>query len=392
MPQIPFNLPFIPPNAESNLIDALKSLKHCGNHKWCMSTIELLKEKFGFLEVFLTPSGTAALEMGAILANLGPGDEVIMPSYTFSSTANSVLLQGAKPVFCEIDPDTMNIDVNQIQHLITKNTKMILPIDYAGIPCDIDSINQIAKSNNLMVMVDSAQSLSSQYGDGRFCGNVSQLAAFSFHETKNFSCGEGGALIVNDPELIDRAHFIQEKGTDRSLVLSGVKNKYGWVDKGSSFLLSDILAAILHSQIMQSEEILDMRKSIYLAYQNLFLEYQDAKFLSIPKITNGSKSNYHAFFVIFDTEQNRDLFLKSLRDLNVSAYIGYVPLHSSSMGIKLGNRPEDLALTEDISKRIVRMPLYAQLAEGESLRYLIGSIESVLKKMYPKSSTIQKNF
>jgi len=380
--KIPFNLPFIAPESEINILDALRSHSHCGNHKWCMATVELLKEKYGFFDIFLTPSGTSALEMGAILSDIGPGDQVIMPSYTFSSTANAILLQGGQPIFCEINPDTMNIDVRQIDALITSKTKMILPIDYAGIPCDIDEINIIARKYNLKVMVDSAQSLGSQYSDGRYCGSVSPLAAFSFHETKNFSCGEGGALVVNDPTLIERARFIQEKGTDRSLVLSGVKNKYGWVDKGSSFLLSDILASILYTQIQNSEVILELRKMVYQAYQSALEIYEKKNILKIPIIKNGLINNYHAFFIIFDNEKNRDLFLKNLRDLQIFAYIGYVPLHSSKMGMKLGYQSEDLSLTENISKRIVRMPLYAQLADSKSLDYLINSVETVLSKIY----------
>ena len=213
-----------------------------------------MKDKYGFEHAYLVPSGTAALEMGAMLANIGPGDEVILPSYTFSSTVNSIVIFGAVPVFCEVEPDTMNIDVNKIESLITPRTKMILPIDYAGVPCDIDEIMEIANRHKLLVMQDCAQSYGSYY-KGKPSGSIPHLATFSFHETKNYSAGEGGCLVVNVPEWAERASFLQEKGTDRSLVINGMKNKYSWVDKGSSYLLSDVQAALLYSQLEKEDEI-----------------------------------------------------------------------------------------------------------------------------------------
>ena len=218
---------------------------------------------------FLVPSGTAALEMGALLADISPGDEVILPSYTFSSTVNAIVIFGAKPVFCEIDKDTMNIDVSKIEALITPKTKMIIPIDYAGVSCEIDKIMTIANKYNLIVMQDCAQSYGSFY-NGKPCGTQAHLATFSFHETKNFNSGEGGALVVNKEEWCERAHFLQEKGTDRRLVLKGVKNKYSWVDKGSSYLLSDLLASVLLAQLEKGDEIKELRAKITDAYTTLF--------------------------------------------------------------------------------------------------------------------------
>ena len=229
--RIPFNKPFHVPQAEEYVLDALRSDGQCGNHNWCKKCADLLKEKFGFHELFLVPSGTAALEMGCILAGLKPGDEVILPSYTFSSTANAVVMQGAKPVFCEINEDTMNIDPDQIEQLITPRTRMILPIDYAGIPCDLERIIPLAEKHGLTVFVDAAQSLNSKDPQGYWSGSRTPIAAFSCHETKNYGCGEGGLLAVNNPDWVLQAHFIQEKGTDRRLVLDGVKSKYGWVTK-----------------------------------------------------------------------------------------------------------------------------------------------------------------
>ena len=379
--EILFNIPYLPENAHDYVKEALESRKHCGNHTFGQRCIELMKEKYGFHEVFLTTSCTTAMEMGALLADLKPGDEVILPSYTFSSTANAVVLRGAKPVFCEVTPDTMNIDVGMIEPLITERTKMIVPIDYAGIPCDIDEIIRVADNHGLMVMQDAAQSFHSFHKNGKPCGAVPTLAAFSFHETKNINCGEGGALIVNDPNLVERAHFMQEKGTDRSLVLKGVKSKYNWVDLGSSFLLSDILAAILLSQIEQVEEIVEKRGIVTNTYRELFQPYADNGCLQIPMSPEGVVINNHAFFVIFDNEDNQQQFISLLKEKNIYAYIGYLPLHSSAMGQRFGYQADDLPITEDLASRVVRLPFYAEF-QGESLEYCIEGMQSILRIIY----------
>ena len=379
--KIPFNIPFLPKNTRVYVKEALKSRNHCGNHAFGLRCIEFMKERYGFHEVFLTTSCTTAMEMGALLADLKPGDEVILPSYTFSSTANAVVLRGAKPIFCEVTPDTMNIDVGMIESLISERTKMIAPIDYAGIPCEIDTIMELANKYNLIVMQDAAQSLHSFHKNGKPCGAVPTLAAFSFHETKNINCGEGGALVVNDPNLVERAHFLQEKGTDRSLVLKGVKSKYSWVDLGSSFLLSDILAAMLLSQFEQVEEIVKKRGAVTQAYKNIFQPYAEKDYLQIPVIPKEVVVNNHAFFVIFDTEEHQRQFISLLMRKNIYAYIGYLPLHSSPMGQRFGYNANDLPVTEDLASRIVRLPFYTDL-QDESLEYCIEGMRSVLGSIY----------
>jgi dTDP-4-amino-4,6-dideoxygalactose transaminase len=381
---IPFNRPYIAANAETYVLEAIRSGKHCGNYEWGQKCINLLKDKYGFGEVFLVPSGTAALEMGIMLSGVGPGDEVILPSYTFSSTATSILLNGATPVFCEIESSTMNLDPLHIERLITPRTKMILPIDYAGNPCNLEDITSIANKHNLTVMVDSAQSMNAKNKSGRWVGTGSPLAAFSFHESKNFGCGEGGALIVNRPDWVQRAHFIQEKGTDRRLVLDGVKSKYGWVDKGSSYLLSDILAAMLYSQLEEIDKITKCRKKITDAYFDLLVPFERNGNLSTPKPEEGSQINHHAFFVILDSCENRQRFLSLLKDkFSVNAYIGYVPLHSFSKGLTLGYKAEDLPLTENLSSRVVRLPFYTELGMSDAdLRYTCSSIHKVLQEIY----------
>ena len=339
-----------------------------------------MKEKYGFGEVFLTPSCTAALEMGAVLANIGPGDEVILPSYTFSSTVNAVFLFGGTPVFCEVEPSTMNIDVSKIEALVTSKTKMILPIDYAGVPCEMDEIMQIANRYNLVVMQDCAQSYGSFY-KGKACGTIPHLAAFSFHETKNFNAGEGGALAVNVPEWVERAYFLQEKGTDRRLVLNGVKNKYSWVDKGSSYLLSDILAAMLLAQLEQEEVIKSKRAKITEAYLDLFSKFVDRGNVKVFEPRSHHELNHHAFWVIFDSAGNKSIFMSKLREKQISVYIGYLPLHSSPMGLKLGFKAEDLPVTEDLALRITRLPFYTELADT-GLDYCIDSMREVLNLIY----------
>ena len=378
---IPFNKVYFTGTEEKYLLESLYSGKHCGNHDFCKRVINLMKEKHGFNEVFLVPSGTAALEMGAVLANIGPGDEVIIPSYTFSSTVNAVVLFGAIPVFCEIEPETMNIDATKIEALITPKTKMILPIDYAGVSCDIDMIMDIANRHNLIVMQDCAQSYGSYY-KGKPCGSQAHLATFSFHETKNFNAGEGGALIVNVPKWEERAHFIQEKGTDRRLVLNGVKNKYSWVDKGSSYLLSDILASILLAQLEHEDEMKAIRSNITKAYTDLFTPYEANGNLSFFKPKDYLELNHHAFWIILDTIEHQQEFMAKLREHQVAAYIGYLPLHSAPYGLEFGYKIEDLPITQYHADRIVRLPFYTDLGHKENLDYCINAMRQVLDEMF----------
>lgn len=378
--KIPFNIPHLTGNEEAYVCEALRSRAHCGNHAFAKRCIDLMKRKYGFGEVFLNTSCSSAMEMGTMLAGVGPGDEVILPSYTFSSTANAVLRQGGRPVFCEIDPRTLNVDVARIEEKVTGRTRMILPIDYAGIPCEIDAIMTIASQHGLTVMVDAAQSLHASYR-GRAAAALPHLAAFSFHETKNVTCGEGGALVVNRPEWVERAHFLQEKGTDRKLVLDGVRNKYEWVDVGSSFLLADILAAMLLAQIEQVELIVAERAKLTAAYRNLFSSFEAKGCVQTPHPPAHVEINHHAFFVIFDTTGNRRRFLSLLRERDIHAYIGYVPLHSSTMGRSLGYRPEDLPLTEDLASRVVRLPFYTEMSQ-HGLPYCLEGMADVLSRLY----------
>ncbi len=378
--RIPFNIPFLTGKESEYIQEALNSKRHCGNHAFARRVISHMQAQHGLGEVFLTPSGTAALEMGALLADIKEGDEVIVPSYTFSSTANAIVLRNATPVFCEINPKTMNIDVDRIEELITPRTKLIVPIDYAGIPCEIDRVMEIAKKHNLLVMHDTAQSYGSFY-KGKATGSWADFATFSFHETKNITCGEGGALVINNPKFVQRAHFLQEKGTDRSLVLSGVKSKYHWVDLGSSFLLADILSAQLYAQMEAENAIFAKRKTVFDAYSKLYEPYELKGYISIPHLNDDMAINYHAFWVIFDKPQSRDKFIELLKQDEVYAYIGYMPLHSAPMGQRYGYTKESLPITEDIATRLVRLPLYADMAD-EELDYCLSAMQKVIEKLY----------
>ena len=378
--KIPFNKTYLTGDEEKYVKEALLSGQVCGNHTFCKRILAMMKEKYGYDSAFLVPSGTAALEMGVVLADLQPGDEVIVPSYTFSSTVNAIVLFGEFPVFCEVNPETMNIDYTKIEALITPKTKMIIPIDYAGIPCDIDEIMEIANRHHLIVLQDCAQSYGSFY-KGVPSGKKAHLAAFSFHETKNYSAGEGGLLVNNVPEWHQRATFLQEKGTDRSLVINGQKNKYSWVDKGSSYLLSDLLAAVLYAQLSHEEEIKNKRSKVTGAYLKLFKPYADKGIISIFQPKEYVQLNHHAFWAIFSTTEERSTFMNKLKEKEIYVYIGYMPLHSAPYGLKLGYKPEDLPLTEDLGSRIARLPFYTSLAD-EGLDYTIENMKKVLEEMY----------
>lgn len=378
--KIPFNKTYLTGDEEKYVHEALISGQVCGNHQFCKKILAMMNEKYGYDSAFLVPSGTAALEMGVVLADLQPGDEVIVPSYTFSSTVNAIVLFGGFPVFCDVDPKTMNIDYTKIEALITPKTKMIMPIDYAGVPCDIDEIMEIANRHHLIVFQDCAQSYGSYY-KGVPSGKKAHIAAFSFHETKNYSAGEGGLLINNVPEWHQRATFLQEKGTDRSLVINGQKNKYSWVDKGSSYLLSDLLAAVLYAQLDHEEEIKAKRAKLTEAYTELFRPYWEKGIIQFFEPKKYVQLNHHAFWAVFPTLEEKLYFMNKLKEKEIYVYIGYMPLHSAPYGQKLGYKPEDVPLTEDLGNRIARLPFYTSLAD-EGLEYTISNMKAVLTEMY----------
>ena len=375
--KVHFNKIFKSNNEINYISKALASGKLSGNYHFNKAVKQLMFNKYGLEGVTLTPSCTAALEMGVLLTDLEPEDEVIMPSFTFSSTANAVLNFGAKPVFCEVKETDMNIDVSKIEALITKKTKMIIPIDYAGVPCDIDPIMELAEKYNLVVMQDCAQSYGALYKN-EITGKKAHLACYSFHDTKNITCGEGGALVVNKPEWRERAGLLMEKGTDRSKMLNGLQDKYSWVDKGSSYLLSDILAAMLLSQLEQEDEITEKRKKVFDFYWINLKKIENSSCFKLVAPKDFQKTNYHGFWLIFDTHIKRELFIERMAQNGIAAYTSYVPLHSSKMGRKLGYGANDLPITENLASRLVRLPVYPDLTKSE-LDYINTNIKRIVE-------------
>ena len=373
--KIPFVKAPIIGNEEEVLLDSFRSGYHGGGGGYTKKCHDFMQEQFGIGKALMTTSGTDALEMTAFLVNGQPGDEFIVPSYTFSSTANAFASKGMIPVYCEIREDTLNIDENKIEALITEKTKAIVPIHYAGIPAEMDKINEIGKKYNIPVIEDTAQAFNSKY-KGRYAGTLAELGAFSFHATKSYSSGEGGALSMNDEKYFHRSEFLWEKGTDRSLVVQGLKNKYSWVDYGSSFLPSDLLSALLFAQFQNLDLMQEKRKKLHDAYANAFkpLEQYGLRMTFVPE---NVETNYHAFWLLFNNEAQRDKFLQLSLARNISSYIGYMALHSSPMGKKLGGDKFNLPFTDHVSKSIARLPFY--LMSDEEIEYTCANLYETAK-------------
>lgn len=376
---IRFNKSTITDLEEKYVVDALRNGILSGDGKYTKRVYQLCHEIFGFKNMLLTTSGTDALEMASILADLMPGDEVISPSFTFSSTVNAFLLRGAKPVFCDIRKDTYNIDENKIEALITDKTKAIYAVDYAGIPCDYDKINEIAKRHNLIVIEDSAQSLGSTY-KGKQCGTLAEYGCFSFHETKNFCMGEGGAILVNCEDEMDRAEIIREKGTNRRQVLKGLVDKYTWHDIGSSFLPSDVLAAILTAQLERYDEIYNKRMAVWNTYFEDLAEVEKEGYVRLPILPDYAEHNAHMFNLLLPNDDVRSQLIDDLRAEEIAAYICYVPLHSSPYGLSLGHKPEDCPVTEDYGHRLLRLPLYADMTVEDAKRVVKVVEQSLIRQ------------
>lgn len=373
---IPFNKASITTLEEQYLLDALHHSKLSGDGKYTARVYEQLAQRFGLKNVLLTTSGTTALEMASILSNLEPGDEVIVPSFTFSSTVNAFLLRGAKPVFCDIRPDTMNLDEKEIEKHITSKTKAIYCVDYAGIPCEMDEINTIAKKHDLVVIEDAAQAVGSTY-KGRCAGTLSLFGCYSFHETKNYVMGEGGAIILNDESYLDRAEIIREKGTNRRQVLKGWVDKYTWYDVGSSFLPSDLLAAVLSAQLDRYDEIMEKRMRIWNTYHEQLLPLEQAGKLRRAIVPEHVQHNGHMYNILLPSDAVRTRLVEELKAKGIMAYICYVPLHSSPMGQELGFHAEDCPITEDYGARVLRLPLYADMSQNDA-EAVVHAISEIL--------------
>lgn len=366
---IPFNKPSIAGSELEYIADAVKSGKISGDASYTRRCHQLLETAVGVPKVLLTTSCTHALEMAALLLDLAPGDEVIVPSFTFVSTVNAFVLRGAIPVFADIRPDTLNIDERLLENLITPNTKAIVVVHYAGVGCEMDAIMDIAARHNLAVVEDNAHGLFGSY-KGKQLGTFGVLATQSFHETKNFTCGEGGALLINDPSLVERAEIIREKGTNRSRFFRGMVDKYTWVDIGSSYLPSDVLAAYLYAQLEQREVIQRNRGRVWNTYWQHLGQWADSHEVRLPVVPEYCQQPYHMFYLLMPSLEVRGAFIDHLKSHGILSVFHYLPLHLSDMGRALGGKDGDCPVTEDISDRLVRLPLYNDLTEDEQMRVI----------------------
>lgn len=371
MKKIPFNKPFLTGKETDYIKDAVSSGKISGNGVFTQKCQTFFEKKFGFGKCLLTTSCTDALEMAAILTNIKPGDEVIVPSYTFVSSALAFVRQGAKIVFADSESSNPNIDATKLEELITNKTKVIVPVHYAGVACDMEAIMKLAKKYNLYVVEDAAQAIDSFYefkdGTKKALGSIGHFGAFSFHETKNVISGEGGMLTINDDSFFERAEIIWEKGTNRSKFFKGEIDKYGWVDTGSSFLPSEIIAAFLFAQLEHIDEIQNKRKQVWSIYYNGLVEFLDSSYL--PFIPSFSTNNGHMFYIKCKSDIERSKLIEFLKSKNIHAVFHYLSLHKSDYYLKLNNHIE-LSNSDRYSESLLRLPFYYEITNEEVNRVI----------------------
>jgi dTDP-4-amino-4,6-dideoxygalactose transaminase len=373
---IPFNKSLISHRELDCVGEAIANGHLTGDGEFTKRCQVWLEEQIGCHNALITHSCTAALEMAAILADIQPGDEVIMPSYTFVSTANAFVLRGGIPVFVDIRPDTLNLDETQVEAAITPKTKAIAPIDYAGVSCEMDMLRAIADHHDLIIIEDAAQAIMSRY-KGKPVGSLGHLAALSFHQTKNIVSGEGGALLINDPRLMERAEIIREKGTNRSKFFRGEVDKYTWVDVGSSYLPSDLISALLWAQLEQADYIQQRRQDIWQYYHESFAELEEQGEVQRPTILEECQHNAHMYYLLLQDLETRTNLLAYLKSRGVQSTFHYVPLHSSPAGRKYGRTSGNLTVTDDLSDRILRLPLGAGMTVKEA-SYVIAEVHAFL--------------
>ena len=364
MIRIPFNRPFATGNELDYVRTAMATPKFSGDGPFTAECHRLLERSLSVQKALLTTSCTHALEMAALLLNLGPGDEVIVPSFTFPSAANAFVLRGAKPVFVDIRADTLNIDERQIEQRITAQTKAIFLVHYAGVACEMETITGIASRHAVPVVEDNAHGLYGKYR-GRYLGTLGLLATLSFHETKNFSCGEGGALLINDAQFNQRAEIIREKGTDRSRFFRGEVDKYNWTDVGSSYLPSELLAAFLRAQLEHRDQIQSRRRQIWETYSRELATWAETNRVRLPIVPPECEQTYHMFHVIMPSLASRQALISHLASCGILAVFHYLPLHLSPMGLRFGGRQGDCPVTEDLSDRLLRFPFFTGMSSSE---------------------------
>lgn len=371
---IHFNVPPFVGTELKYMQEAINNHKICGDGPFTKKCDEWLEKRFNAKRVMLTTSGSSALDMAAMLCNLKPGDEVILPSFTFSSTANSFVLAGATLVFVDIRPDTMNIDETKIEAAITEKTKVICPVHYAGVACEMDTIMAIAQKYNLMVVEDAAQAVMSTY-KGKACGTIGDFGCYSFHETKNYSMGEGGAIVINNEAYIEKAEILREKGTNRSQFFRGQVAKYNWVDFGDSYLQSDLNAAYLWAQLEVADEINRNRLATWKAYEKAFRPIADSGLIELPTVPEGCTHNAHMFYIKCKDLETRQAYIQFMKENEVLCVFHYVPLHSAPAGLKFGRfNGVDEHTTPD-SDRLVRLPMYYNIEEKDLQKVIIKTLE-----------------
>ena len=351
--------------------EAIANQQISGDGTFTRKVHALLEQLLGAQKSLLTTSCTDALEMAALLLDVEPGDEVILPSFTFVSTANAFALRGARPIFVDIRPDTLNIDESRIEALITRRTKAIVVVHYAGVGCEMQPILDVASRYGISVVEDNAHGLLGAYR-GRPLGSFGTFATLSFHETKNFTCGEGGALVVNDPRYIERAEIVREKGTDRSRFFRGQVDKYGWIDIGSSYLPSDLLAAFLLAQLESRDRIQAHRRRVWETYRAGLAQWAEAFGVALPIVPADRQQAYHLFYLLVPSLADRVSLIEHLKERGISAVFHYLPLHLSEMGRRFGGRPGDCPVTEDISDRLLRLPFYNDLSDDDQRSVITG--------------------
>lgn len=371
---IPFNRSSLQGRELEYIFDTIRIGQVAGDQTYSRKCQALLREALGVPCALVTTSCTHALEMAAILLGIGPGDEVIVPSYTFVSTANAFALHGARPVFCDIRPDTLNIDESRVESLITPRTKAIVPVHYAGIGCEMDALCEITSRRGVTIIEDNAHGLFGQYR-GRNLGTFGAFATQSFHETKNITCGEGGALIVNDPAYVERAEIIREKGTNRALFFRGQVDKYSWVDLGSSYVMSDVLAAFLYAQLEQGRAIQERRRAIWERYDERLRDWAGRGGVRTPVIPAHCRQTHHMYYLLMPDLAARTAFIAHLKARNIVAVFHYLPLHLSRYAQQWGGAAGDCPVAEDVSDRLVRLPFFTSLDADQQQRVIDAVLE-----------------
>jgi dTDP-4-amino-4,6-dideoxygalactose transaminase len=361
---VDFNRPVMVGKENEYMTQAIADAKLSGDGSFTQKCSALLEFQLGIPRVLLTTSCTHALELFALLLEIQPGDEVIIPAFTFVSTVNAFVLRGARPIFADIRPDTLNLDESRLEELITSRTKVIVPVHYAGIGCEMDEILKIADRHHVVIVEDNAHGLYGKY-KGKHLGTFGALGAQSFHETKNFTCGEGGALLINDPALVKRAEILREKGTNRSQFFRGQVDKYTWVDIGSSYLPSDLLAAFLYGQLEQREKIQNHRQKVWNYYHENLMDWALAHEVRLPIVPAHCEQAYHMFYMLLPGLESRHRLIDHLRQRGIASVFHYLPLHLSDMGRRFGGRPGDCPITERVSDQLIRLPFHNALNEND---------------------------